>query len=129
MILNCNSCQKKFIVPDNAISEKGRLVQCSACGNKWTQYPEKITVKETKIYNKGLDKVLKKVNKPKKVTKNKKKIKNPYTDEYLKIKHGIKIKNKDEKAAKKRQYTHSVKLGFYSYIIIYTITFITIASY
>ena len=39
MIISCNSCGKKFVVPDKAISESGRLVQCSACGNKWTQFP------------------------------------------------------------------------------------------
>ena len=39
MILECKSCQKKFIVPDNAIPSTGRLVQCSSCGNKWTQFP------------------------------------------------------------------------------------------
>ena len=39
MILSCNSCEKKFVVPDNAISANGRLVQCSSCGNKWTQFP------------------------------------------------------------------------------------------
>ena len=32
---------KKFIVPDNAITSAGRLVQCSSCGNKWTQFPIK----------------------------------------------------------------------------------------
>ena len=41
MILECKSCQKKFIVPDSAITNTGRLVQCSSCGNKWTQYPIK----------------------------------------------------------------------------------------
>ena len=40
MIIQCNSCSKKFVVPDGAIKAKGRLVQCSSCGNKWTQYPE-----------------------------------------------------------------------------------------
>jgi len=50
MLINCNSCQKKFIVPDNAITESGRLVQCGSCGKKWTQFPTKITKsKETKI--------------------------------------------------------------------------------
>ena len=39
MILNCNSCEKKFVVPDSAIGKEGRLVQCSSCGNKWKQFP------------------------------------------------------------------------------------------
>ena len=50
MIIRCNSCEKEFVVPDNAIPAAGRLVQCSSCGNKWTQYPlkkeEKKTIKE-----------------------------------------------------------------------------------
>ena len=41
MLVNCNSCQKKFNVPDSAITEAGRLLQCGSCGNKWTQYPIK----------------------------------------------------------------------------------------
>ena len=41
MLVNCNSCQKKFNVPESAITETGRLLQCGSCGNKWTQYPIK----------------------------------------------------------------------------------------
>ena len=39
MILICNSCSKKFVVPDNAITASGRTVQCGSCGNKWKQFP------------------------------------------------------------------------------------------
>ena len=39
MILTCNSCSKKFVVPDNAITASGRMVQCGSCGNKWKQFP------------------------------------------------------------------------------------------
>ena len=39
MILSCNSCGKKFVVPDQAITPSGRLVQCGSCGNKWKQFP------------------------------------------------------------------------------------------
>ena len=39
MILTCNSCAKKFVVPDSAITPAGRMVQCGSCGNKWKQYP------------------------------------------------------------------------------------------
>ena len=30
---------KKFVVPDQAISQIGRIVQCGSCGNKWRQFP------------------------------------------------------------------------------------------
>ena len=39
MILSCNSCGKKFVVPDSAITASGRMVQCGSCGNKWKQFP------------------------------------------------------------------------------------------
>ena len=45
MILSCNSCEKKFVVPDDAIGKSGRLVQCSSCGNKWKQFPIKTDIK------------------------------------------------------------------------------------
>ena len=41
MIIECTACNKRFSVPDSAIKADGRLVQCSSCGNKWTQYPLK----------------------------------------------------------------------------------------
>ena len=44
MILTCNSCGKKFVVPDSAITASGRMVQCGSCGNKWKQFP----INETK---------------------------------------------------------------------------------
>ena len=93
MILSCNSCEKKFVVPDNAITASGRLVQCSSCGNKWKQFP---------ITNN-----IRKLN-PKKIIENKKIVKNPstkkkykkrnreinlYSPEYLAKKHGITLKN------------------------------------
>ena len=34
MILTCNSCGKRFVVPDSAITAAGRMVQCGSCGNK-----------------------------------------------------------------------------------------------
>ena len=49
MILSCKSCEKKFVVPDNAIGASGRLVQCSSCGNKWKQFPAEKNIKTKKI--------------------------------------------------------------------------------
>ena len=72
MILNCNSCGKKFVVPDNAISATGRTVQCGSCGNKWKQFPTK-EIKQTQsipIPQKQVSKarqVQQKIQKPKKL--------------------------------------------------------------
>ena len=41
MIIVCTKCEKRFVVPDNAIPAEGRTVQCSACSNKWKQFPIK----------------------------------------------------------------------------------------
>ncbi len=41
MIITCTKCEKRFVVPDNAIPAEGRTVQCSACSNKWKQLPIK----------------------------------------------------------------------------------------
>ena len=46
MIIECKSCGKKFNVPDQAITTSGRLVQCSSCGHKWTQFPVKQKIKK-----------------------------------------------------------------------------------
>ena len=35
MIITCNKCHKKFNVDSSLIPEKGRLLQCNGCDNKW----------------------------------------------------------------------------------------------
>ena len=35
MIITCPKCKKKFDIEDSLIPEKGRLLQCSSCDNKW----------------------------------------------------------------------------------------------
>ena len=51
MILTCNSCGKKFVVPDNAITSSGRTVQCGSCGNKWKQFPVNENKKKDLVSN------------------------------------------------------------------------------
>ena len=126
MILECKSCQKKFVVPDNAITIAGRLVQCSSCGNKWTQFPIK---KKINIDPKITAKNNKKENIINQVEKKRKKIKKKigpsiYSKEYLEKKHGIKIDINNSKISKNKtakETTHSY-FGFYSYLIIFIIT-------
>jgi len=107
MLLNCNSCQKKFVVPDSAITKSGRLVQCGSCGNKWTQFPIEVI-------------------KPKKITPIKKKTeirntrskKNLYSVEYLKKKHGLDIAtiNNPTRNTSKRSQKNSY--SFYGWVAI-----------
>ena len=118
MIIQCESCQKKFVVPDSAITPKGRLVQCSSCGNKWTQYP--IKRKSPKIANvKNITKQSKQKVKRKKTSGI-----DVYSDEYLQKKHGIKIIDPSSSNLKTKGSNQnkigkkgSVSFGFFNYLI------------
>ena len=126
MILSCNSCQKKFVVPDNAISAAGRLVQCSSCGNKWTQFPinEKVKKKASKIKSQP-QKIQNSTKKSKRkvVTKNGPSL---YSPEYLAKKHGIKLDSKIVAKDKITKNETKVSLGFYYSLIIWIVTIIFI---
>ena len=133
MILSCNSCGKKFVVPDNAITEAGRLVQCSACGNKWKQFPVEITEKKKviskPIAKKNITKPVspKKPISPKKPKNTKRKLPkktreiNLYSPEYLAKKHGIKIKDSEPKASKGSIPKDKVSFGFYSSLLVFIV--------
>ena len=41
MIINCHNCDKKFMVEDNLVPLKGRLVECGSCQNRWFFKPSK----------------------------------------------------------------------------------------
>ena len=87
MLVNCDSCQKKFSVPDSAITENGRLLQCGSCGNKWTQYPIKEkSEKKIKKITSVKTKHPANLNKIKNSTKKKKREITLYSEEYLKKK-------------------------------------------
>ena len=132
MILNCNSCGKKFVVPDNAISATGRTVQCGSCGNKWKQFPIK-EIKQTQsipIPQKKVSKarqVQQKIQKPKKTKKNtvrKAREINLYSPEYLAKKHGIKL-NENVQATSTRE--KKVSFGFYNSLLLYLIIIIILS--
>jgi len=42
MIIQCESCSRKFQVKDEDIPKEGRMVQCSNCSQEWFQAPVKI---------------------------------------------------------------------------------------
>ena len=128
MILSCNSCGKKFVVPDNAITASGRTVQCGSCGNKWKQFPSQNLKNETIIDKKispAVKKSLTKIPKPKS-----KKIKKPreinlYSPEYLQKKHGIRLNNLDNN--KKQITDKKVSFGFYNSLLLFFVIIISIS--
>ncbi len=132
MILSCNSCGKKFVVPDQAISASGRLVQCGSCGNKWKQFPIKNEIEQIKPISGNIKKVSKprqiqqKIQKTKKIKK--KSLRKPreinlYSPEYLAKKHGIKLGNDFEK----KPTVAKVSFGFYSSILLFFLIIITLS--
>ncbi len=127
MILTCNSCGKKFVVPDSAISASGRMVQCGSCGNKWKQFPLG-KIKKTQ----SISRLQKSVSKPDSIQRKaqkQKKVKNTapkktreislYSPEYLAKKHGIKIDEAQpvKKISKKEK--GKVSFGFYNSLIVF----------
>ena len=128
MILTCNSCGKKFVVPDNAITSSGRTVQCGSCGNKWKQFPPLNFKKETIIDKKISPAVKKSITKiPKPKTKKIKKSReiNLYSPEYLQKKHGISLNNVE---TNKKQITNKkVSFGFYNSLLLFIVVIIGIS--
>ncbi len=131
MILSCNSCEKKFVVPDNAIGEGGRLVQCSSCGNKWKQFPIKIKA-DPKVKSSSTSQISKnfKSKNTRKIKKSKKVLNRRigpdlYSPEYLAKKHGIKLDSKPVVKNKAIKESKSISFGFYNSIIVLIIFLIT----
>ncbi len=132
MILTCNSCGKKFVVPDTAITASGRMVQCGSCGNKWRQFPlNKVQkVKAASAPKKIVSKpkpVLQKIHKPKKVRKNtlkKTREISLYSPEYLAKKHGIRINEIVSKKPEGKRENNKVSFGFYSSLLVFFVTII-----
>ena len=87
MIIACTKCEKRFVVPDNAIPAEGRTVQCSACSNKWKQLP----IKESESPVKAQP-----ISVKKKRTKKRKKV-IPYSKDYMKQKWGTAVQDYAQK--------------------------------
>ncbi len=134
MILTCNSCGKKFVVPDSAITASGRTVQCGSCGNKWKQFPINETKKiqpianNQKVFSKT-PKIQQKIQIPKKTKKNKSRKSreiNLYSPEYLAKKHGIKLNNDNDKRNKTSS-DNKVSFGFYNSLLFFLVLIIFLA--
>ena len=53
MIIQCESCSKKFIVKDSDIPKEGRNVQCGYCSVTWLQKPISVSSKTIKLTQKS----------------------------------------------------------------------------
>ena len=51
MIIQCESCSRKFTVKESDIPEEGRMVQCGYCSVTWHQMPISIPTKTVKHLN------------------------------------------------------------------------------
>ena len=135
MLVNCNSCQKKFTVPDSAITEAGRLLQCGSCGNKWTQYPIKIDFSKEEKVKKETQKTtlakLKQVPIAKKIKATNKKKKREillYSEEYLRKKHGLEIKDNLDNKKNVKSSNSSNFFGQLTITIIFLLAFFGILN-
>tara|TARA_B100001057_G_scaffold456916_1_gene504758 strand:+ start:88 stop:612 length:525 start_codon:yes stop_codon:yes gene_type:complete len=132
MILTCNSCGKKFVVPDNAVTSSGRVVQCGSCGNKWKQYPineEKQTqpvfnIKKTVAKTKRIQSKIQKSIKTKKNSVRKPREIDLYSPEYLAKKHGITLSNGDTKNFSSEG---KISFGFFNWLIIFLLIIIVLS--
>ena len=131
MILSCNSCGKKFVVPDSAITASGRMVQCGSCGNKWKQFPENIEnkakINPTTPKKKPITQKSRKSKKIKKITIKKPREISLYSPEYLAKKHGIKINSPKPKKITKQNNKDKISFGFYNSLIVFIFIAITLS--
>ena len=131
MILTCNSCGKKFVVPDSAITASGRTVQCGSCGNKWKQFPVNEIKKTQPISNiekiaskpKQVQPKVQKAKKVKKTNVRKPREINLYSPEYLAKKHGITLKEDDKQILRKDK----ISFGFYNSLLVFLLLIIVIS--
>ena len=135
MILTCNSCGKKFVVPDSAITASGRMVQCGSCGNKWKQFPlgevEKTqSIARPKKVVSRTQPVKQKIQKSKKVKKTAPKKPREislYSPEYLEKKHGINLGNEKPVKISNQNKKNKVSFGFYNSLILFIFFVISIS--
>ena len=133
MILICNSCNKKFVVPDNAITASGRMVQCGSCGNKWKQFPKREPQKTQSIIGSQkiagkpriVKQVLRKPKSNKKIPVKKQREISLYSPEYLAKKHGINISDTKLTKVTKKNKKESVSFGFYNSLILFIVLIIS----
>ena len=134
MILTCNSCGKKFVVPDNAITASGRTVQCGSCGNKWKQFPineikkdEQISkIKKIAAEPKQVQPKIQKAKKVKKAPARKPREINLYSPEYLAKKHGIKLNNVEVKKSLNNN-NDKVSFGFYNSLLLFLVVIVAVS--
>ncbi len=124
MILSCNACEKKFVVPDQAITAAGRIVQCGSCGSKWRQFPIENKSKNA-TENLKKNKIVSKKTKPKRKNIKKTREVSLYSPEYLAQKHGIRLNNVKSNIGTPK--SAKVSFGFYNSLILFVFIIIVLS--
>ena len=125
MIIICPSCQKKFDLDENLISNKGRLLKCGSCGETWFFKREnniEIENTEIEIENTEIEKDFE--NHSNEISKSLKPNKKKVFDYKQSISNLPNIKGSELVKYKKKNIFTIGK--FFSYLIVFIITFIAI---
>ena len=105
MIISCEKCNKKFEISDNLIPDDGRLLECGSCSYQWHYIPQNRIklVNEVKDIDSSLK--VKKISKKQKTKK---------------------IINNENNDFSSTRTSASKSVGFLSYLLVITISFIAL---
>ncbi len=62
MLIKCPKCHSVYDIPDNLVSDEGRVLRCAECGEIWTA-TTKDTIKKRKSSSKDIQKMFERVSK------------------------------------------------------------------
>ena len=119
MIITCPNCNKQFKIDNSLIPDEGRDLQCGSCNNVWFYKIEeennKVLELKQEVGNEDIE--IKAENKGGKIEEKKQ------TDETIKTEINNK---KKEKNSEKRKKTEIKGSKFFSYLIVFIISFVAL---
>ena len=119
MIITCPNCKKQFKIDNSLIPDEGRDLQCGSCNNVWfykiEEQKNRLLKLDNEIVSKDIEITAKK--KEKKIEENKKPLE--------KINSEINNKKKEKNTTLSKE-TESMGSKFFSYLIVFIISFVAL---